>query len=258
MIIFPDSPRILLTNDDGIHAEGLDALERITQELSKDIWVVAPETEQSGVAHSLTLHAPVRMRKITDRKHAVTGTPTDCVLLAKKVILPQDKPISLVLSGVNKGSNVGDDVTYSGTVAGAMEGALLGIPSIALSQLPDEEDCLHWETAIAHAPALIQRLFIAGWPTHSLININFPACPPKNVRGVRLAPQGKRVVSVNLHSRLDPKKRPYFWLGGERENTSAPNVDISLLDEGYITVTPLKLDLTDYETLGALQSLSSD
>ncbi len=242
-------PRILLTNDDGIHAPGLKALERIAKELSNDIWIVAPETEQSGVAHSLSLHTPVRTRKITARRHAVTGTPTDCVLLAKQAIVPAKKPIELVLSGVNRGSNVGDDITYSGTVAGAMEGALLGIPSIALSLLPGKEERFYWETAVARAPALIHECIALGWPKNTLININFPACTPEQVKGVRVAPQGKRVMSVGLHPRVDPKNRPYFWIGGERENTSAPNVDVSLLDEGYITVTPLTLDLTDHATL---------
>ena len=247
--------RILLTNDDGIHAPGLKVLEKIAKEISKDSWVVAPEAEQSGVAHSLTLHVPVRTRKISSRRYAVTGTPTDCVLLASHVIVPQKKErIGLVLSGVNGGSNVGDDVTYSGTVAGAMEGALLGLPSIALSQLPTKDFHFHWETAVEYAPAIIRKLMRKGWPQNTLMNVNFPACKPKEVKGIRVAAQGKRVMNVGLHPRIDPKNRPYFWIGGERENTAPAGVDVSVLDGGYITITPLRLDLTDYGTLDGMQA----
>lgn len=239
--------RILLTNDDGINAPGLKILEQIAQALSDDIWVVAPETEQSGVAHSLTLHAPVRVRKITERRYAISGTPTDCVLLALREIIPAADKVDLVLSGVNIGSNVGDDVTYSGTVAGAMEGTILGVPSIALSQLYDENSQSPWQAALDHAPALIKKLMAAGWPGNTLVNVNFPK---DSVKGVRVCAQGKRLLNINLTGRVDPKGRPYFWLGGEREDTAdKPDVDIEWLGKGYITITPLRLDLTDYSTL---------
>ena len=224
--------RILVTNDDGINAPGLAVLERIARSLSKDVWVVAPESEQSGAAHSLTLSLPVRVRKISAQRYAVSGTPTDCVLLALKEIIPSASclvpralygnkslhkaqstnhktRINLVLSGVNSGSNVGDDVTYSGTVAAAMEGTLLGVPSMALSQAGINEK-LHWLTAERHAPALIKKLMALQWPGNTLININFPDCPPAGVKGIRVCPQGKRVVNVALSERLDPKGRPLF------------------------------------------------
>lgn len=242
--------RILVTNDDGIHAPGLEVLERIARNLSSDVWVVAPEAEQSGASHSLTLHLPLRVREISKQRYAVSGTPTDCVLLGIKEIIKDKKPVDLVLSGVNRGSNVGDDVTYSGTVAGAMEGAMLGVKSIALSLLCEDMAKAKWETAEKHAPDVIKKLIAAGWPDNTLINVNFPNCAPSAVKGVQLCPQGKRAMNVALAERIDPKGRPYFWLGGERENKGdRPGVDIEVLGQGYITVTPLHLDLTDYKTL---------
>lgn len=243
------SPRILVTNDDGIHAEGLVALEKIARTLSDDVWVVAPEQEQSGAGHSLTLHVPVRVRKIEAKRFAVSGTPTDCVLLALKQII--GKKVDLVLSGVNRGSNVGDDVTYSGTIAAAMEGTLLGVPSMAFSQLYNDRENVPYDIAVKYAPKLIAQLLAQGWPAQSLININFPKT---KVKGVRVCPQGKRLVNVALSERADPRGRPYFWLGGDREDKAEKaGVDIDLLNKGYITVTPIRMDMTDYEALGQLK-----
>jgi 5'-nucleotidase len=245
------SLRILVTNDDGISAIGLEVLERIARTLSDDIWVVAPEQEQSGAGHSLTLHLPVRLRKIDARRYAVSGTPTDCVLLALQQVIPiSKKPVDLILSGVNRGSNAADDVTYSGTVAAAMEGTILEVPSIALSQLYEDPESIHWGTAEKHAPDLIRKLFSAGWPHNTLVNINFPDCPPAKVKGIRVCPQGKRQVSVALSERVDPKGRPYFWIGGDRDNSpDRPGVDVDLLHKGYVTVTPLCMDMTHYKTM---------
>src|ERR1700742_261411 len=169
------NPRILVTNDDGIHAPGLISAEKIARGLSDDVWVVAPETEQSGASHSLTLTLPLRLRQISPRRFAVSGTPTDCVMMAALQIL-KDQPPELILSGVNWGSNLADDVTYSGTIAGAMEGCALGIPSIAMSQEGDEEsrEKIDWSAGEAHGPALVRKLVAAGWPQGTPININFP------------------------------------------------------------------------------------
>jgi len=251
--------RILLSNDDGINADGLAVLERIAAKLSKDVWIVAPEQEQSGAAHSLTLHLPVRVRKISAKRYAVSGTPTDCVLMAIQKIIPvAKKKVDLLLSGINRGSNAADDVTYSGTVAAAMEGTILDVPSIALSQLYEDREQVNWAVAEKHAAPLIKKLLKAGWPKNTLININFPDCAPGKVKGVRVCPQGKRKISVALSERVDVKGRPYFWIGGERDNTAdRPGVDVELLHAGYITVTPLHMDLTDYKTLEALGKLSS-
>ncbi len=245
--------RILVSNDDGIHAPGLEVLERIAHSLSDDVWVVAPEQEQSGAAHSLTLHLPIRVRKITARKFAVSGTPTDCVLMALRHII-MDKSVDLVLSGINRGSNIGDDITYSGTVAAAMEGTNLDVPSIALSQSCEDGGDVRWDTAEHHAAKVIQQLVEAGWPKQTLINVNFPECAPDEVQGVRFCPQGKRLVNVALAERFDLKKRPYYWLGGDRDNRAdKPGVDLEVLAENFITITPLGMDLTDYKTMEELR-----
>ena len=167
--------RILITNDDGIEAPGLDVLQKIASDLSKDVWVVAPETDQSGAAHSLTLHEPLRLRKLSERVFAVKGTPTDCVIMGVRYILQDELP-TLVLSGVNRGANLADDITYSGTIAGAIEGAMLGIPSIALSLAIDWENPkkIRWETPMELGADLIRKLMKAGWPRDVLINVNFP------------------------------------------------------------------------------------
>src|SRR5437773_5276184 len=165
--------RILVTNDDGINAPGLKVLEKIARQLSRDVWVVAPEVEQSGAAHSLTLRRPLQIRRVSPRRFAVDGTPTDCVLLAVNRLVEGRRP-DLVLSGVNRGSNLGEDVTYSGTIAAAMEGTLLNLPSIALSQTYQDRDTVSWDTALRHGTALIRRLCAIGWPQDVLINVNFP------------------------------------------------------------------------------------
>src|ERR1700744_296139 len=177
--------RILVTNDDGIHSPGLGVTEKIARSLSDDVWVVAPETEQSGASHSLTLTSPLRLRQIAERRYAVTGTPPDCVMMCCLQVL-KDQPPDLVLSGVNWGSNLADDVTYSGTIAGAMEGCALGIPAIAMSQEPAENSRteIDWSAGEEHAPALIRRLIAVGWPRGTLLNMNFPACSAAEVTGV--------------------------------------------------------------------------
>lgn len=249
-------PRILVTNDDGINAPGLEVLEKIARALSDDVWVVAPETEQSGAGHSLTLHTPVRVRKITPKRYAVLGTPTDCVLLALKEIIPPKPKVTLVLSGVNRGSNAGDDVTYSGTIAAAMEGCILGVPSVALSLLYDDPEKINWEMVTKLAPGIITTLLKKPWPKDTLINLNFPDCTAAKVRGVKVCAQGKRVMNINLSERVDPKGRPYYWLGGERDNRpEKPNVDLDFLNKGYITVTPIGMDMTDYKTLAVLDKV---
>ena len=249
--------RILVTNDDGISADGIRVLERVARVLSDDVWVVAPEQEQSGASHSLTLHLPVRVRKVGEQCYAVSGTPTDCVLLALKQII-QDKPVDLVLSGINRGSNAGDDITYSGTVAGAMEGAMLGVKSIAFSQFYDDPESIHWANTERFGPDLIRSLVAKEWPKNTFMNVNMPDCLPEEVKGVRVCPMGKRIMNIKLLERLDPKQRPYFWLGGERDNTSdREGVDLDFLARGYITVTPLNLDLTDYKALELVRGVET-
>lgn len=246
--------RILVTNDDGINAPGLEVLEAIAHALSDDVWVVAPEQEQSGASHSLTLHLPVRLREISEKRFATSGTPTDCVLLALREVIPDNK-VDLILSGVNRGSNAADDISYSGTVAAAKEGALLGVPSIALSQLLEDGEPIHWDTAKTHAPAIIKALIEQGWPKGTLVNINFPNCPSHKVKGTQICPQGKRRVNVGMAARKDLRGRPYYWIGGERDNTAeVAKTDVDLLHKDHITITPLSMDMTDYQTLDKLKS----
>jgi 5'-nucleotidase len=248
--------RILVTNDDGIEAPGLSVLQQVALELSDDVWVTAPETEQSGAAHSLTLHEPLRLRKLAERTYAVKGTPTDCVIMAVRHILA-DKGPDLVLSGVNRGQNTADDVTYSGTIAGAIEGALLGVPSIALSLAYDYENPvkIKWETPIRHGAGLVRRLLAAGWPSHVLLNVNFPDREPDDVRGVSVTEQGVRAQDMlRIEDRLDTRGAPYYWLGFYKR--SAPpekGTDLWAIAEGLISVTPLTLDLTHRETCGKLK-----
>lgn len=241
--------RILITNDDGIHAKGLEILKAIALGISPDVWTIAPETNQSGTAHSMTLHTPLRLRTIDERTHAVTGTPTDCVIMAVRHIL-KDQPPELILSGVNHGSNLAEDVTYSGTVAAAMEGALLGIHSIALSQMMGFEDGERraiWDTSLAHAPQVIKKLLAQTWNPHVLMNVNFPDTAPENVTGLAVTSQGVRDQALlNIDSRSDPWGTPYFWFGFERRlSTLVPGTDLAAIAENKISITPLSVDLTD-------------
>jgi 5'-nucleotidase len=250
--------RILVSNDDGIHAPGLAVAEKIARTLSDDIWVVAPETEQSGASHSLTLSLPLRLRNAGPQRYAVSGTPTDCVMLAGIHIMKDNLP-DLVISGVNRGFNVADDVTYSGTVAAAMEGAVLGIPSIAMSQAVggrDETEEL-WECAEKHGPPLVKRLVEIGWPKDVLLNINFPALPPSKVKRVAVVAQGQRDQSVlRVDERQDARGRPYFWIGFKRIfSDPQPGTDLRAMVEGAISVTPLHLNLTELREHQRLSAL---
>ncbi|MHC5653498.1 5'/3'-nucleotidase SurE [Stappia sp.] len=247
--------RILLTNDDGIHADGFAALERIARELSSDVWVVAPETDQSGVAHSLTLHDPLRVRELGEKRYSVRGTPTDCVIMGVREVM-KERP-DLILSGVNRGQNAADDVTYSGTIAGAMEGTLMGIRSIALSQAFGWAPGVapSYRTAEAHAPALIDKLLHFPFPPDTLLNLNFPNCEAEAVQGVQVTRQGKRKVSeLAVEGRRDGRGVPYYWLGFRNEKEEPEHeTDLAALEANLISVTPLKLDLTAHEVLGDLR-----
>ncbi|OCP00953.1 MULTISPECIES: 5'/3'-nucleotidase SurE [unclassified Ensifer] len=239
--------RILLTNDDGIHAEGLSVLERVARTISDDVWVVAPEADQSGLAHSLTLSEPLRLRQIADKRFALRGTPTDCVIMAVRKVL--DRKPDLVLSGVNIGANMADDVTYSGTVAGAIEGTLQGIRSIALSQAYHHGagKAVAWDVVETHAPALIRKLMAVDLPDGTLLNVNFPNCSADAVDGTEVTSQGKLDFGLSIDERTDGRGFPYFWLRfGERFGDFRAGTDIHALRENRISVTPLKLDLTDY------------
>jgi 5'-nucleotidase len=249
--------RILLTNDDGIHAEGLAALERIAAKLSDDVWICAPEVERSGASRALTLSEPIRVRKLDARRFATSGTPTDCVMLGVRELVEGAAP-DLVLSGVNRGANLAEDVTLSGTVAGAIEAMALGVPGIALSQMGfHEEGAKGYDAAEAYAPGIIRRLIEVGWPADVVMNLNFPGRLPAEVTEVEVTRQGFRDSHVRtLEKRTDLRGREYYWTGFRQERSSPePGTDLRALYDGKISVTPLHIDLTHGESVHKLRGL---
>ncbi len=254
--------RILLTNDDGINARGLDLLETIARSFSDDIWVVAPTEEQSGAGHSLTLTQPIRVRRHDNRRFSVTGTPTDSVMLALAHIM-KDSPPDLILSGINRGANLAEDVTYSGTVSAAMEGALAGVRSIALSQSYSREgmgDTVPFAAAEAWGERVLAPLLDFETPAGTLININFPALAPEKVAGVRVCRQGIRDYGrLRIIQRKDPRGYDYFWFGlGAMIETPSHSTDLEAVADGYVAVTPLHLDLTYAPAIKPLAALYED
>jgi 5'-nucleotidase len=242
--------RILVTNDDGIHAEGLATLERIAAKLSDDVWVVAPEYEQSGASRALTLAEPVRVRVLSERRFSTTGTPTDCVMLGVNDLIPGGKP-DLVLSGVNRGANLAEDVTMSGTVAGAIEGMALGVPAIALSQMGFYEESHGFAPAEAYGPGVIKRLVEIGWPSDVVLNINFPNRDVSEITEVEVTRQGFRDAQIrHAEKRTDLRGRDYYWIGFRQLRSSPPEgTDLRALYDGKISVTPLHIDLTHGATV---------
>ena len=249
--------RILLTNDDGINAPGLEALERIAAKLSDDVWVCAPEYEQSGASRALTLAEPIRVRKVAERKFATTGTPTDCVMLGVRELVEGKAP-DLVLSGVNRGANLAEDVTMSGTVAGAIEAMALGVRGIALSQMGSYDPLdSFFHPAEAFAPGVIKRLIEVGWPAEVVLNVNFPAKPVAEIAEVEVTRQGFRDVQVRIaEKRTDLRGRDYYWMGFRAERSKpAEGTDLRALYEGRISVTPLHIDLTHMASVHALKQV---
>ena len=247
--------RILLTNDDGIHAPGLEVLEEIARSLSDDICICAPEEEQSGMGHALTLTRPVRLRRHGKRRFAVTGTPTDCVTMALREVM--DAQPDLILSGVNRGANLGDDITYSGTASAAMEGALAGIQSIALSQVLRPADLREgdpFDAARRWGSKVVAPLVEAPLPARALINVNFPPRPADAVKGVRVVRQGFHdYARGTVVKGRDPRGLDYYWFGLQGiEHTLDHGTDLEAIDEGFVSVTPLHLDLTHHASIGAL------
>lgn len=247
--------RILLTNDDGIFAPGLEVLERIARQFSDDIWICAPAEEQSGAGHSLTLSRPVRLRQHDERRFSVSGTPTDAVMMALREVMPGQP--DLILSGVNRGANLGDDVTYSGTVSAAIEGALAGIRSIALSQVYEKEgmgDTVPFAAAEAWGAKAIAPLLDAPFAERTLVNVNFPPCTPDLVRGIRVVRQGFHdYARGSVVAGTDPRGYRYFWFGLHGiEHTPGHATDLEAIQDGFVSVTPLQLDLTHDASLAAM------
>jgi 5'-nucleotidase len=234
--------RILVTNDDGIHAPGLKVLEKIAKSLTGDVWVVAPEIEQSGASHSLTVRVPLRIRQLGPRRFSVNGTPTDCVLLGMLQIL-NDHPPDIVLSGVNGGGNLAEDVSHSGTVAGAMEGLLLGARAIAMSQLIPTEGSIHWKTALAFGPDIVRNLVEAPWEPDVFVNVNFPDFPASAVKGIAITCQGRRRLHERITESFDPFGRAYYWIGAPRQDLPSKDVtDTGATSRGYVSITPMHMD----------------
>lgn len=249
--------RILLTNDDGIHAPGLAALERIALGLSDDVWICAPEYEQSGASRALTLADPLRVRRIGKRRFSTTGTPTDCVMLAIHELVAGRKP-DLVLSGVNRGANLAEDVTMSGTVAGAIEAMALGVPGVALSQAGGYgNEAAYYTPAETFAPGIVKRLVDVGWPADVVMNINFPSRPVHEIDEVEVTRQGFRDVQVrHAERRTDLRGQEYYWIGFRQErSTPDQGTDLRALYEGRISVTPLHIDLTHQPTVHDLKAV---
>src|SRR4051794_20772350 len=248
--------RILLTNDDGVNARRLPLLEAVPRRMADDIWIVAPAEEQSGAGHSLTLTEPVRLRKHDERRFSVTGTPTDAVMLALAHVM-KDSPPDLILSGINRGANLAEDVTYSGTVSAAMEGALAGVRSIALSQAYSREgmgDTVPFAAAEAWTAKVLGPLLEFETEPRTLINVNFPAMRPEDVKGVRVCRQGLRDYGrLRIVQRTDPRGYDYYWFGlGPMVQTPSHSTDLEAVADGYISVSPLHLDLTHDNSLAAL------
>ncbi|MEZ5937665.1 MAG: 5'/3'-nucleotidase SurE [Hyphomonadaceae bacterium] len=249
--------RILLSNDDGVDAPGLQVLEDIARAVSDDVWVVAPREEQSGKARAVTLHAPVRVIEEGEKRFAVDGTPSDAVLLACLHIM-KDNPPDLVLSGVNRGQNIAEDTSQSGTVAAAIEGMHLGVPAIAFSQARNfrRGQPIPWETARTWGPRVLKALLETGWPKKAVINVNFPDRLPDDVTGVEVTQQGFRDEAINhLDMRTDLRGNDYFWIGYSGKLSEPPQgTDLRAVYEGRISVTPLHIDMTDHTFRDALSS----
>lgn len=245
---------ILIVNDDGIDSVGIKLLEQVARAFTDDVWVVAPDEEKSGFSHSISMTVPIRVRKIDERHYAIKGTPTDCALLAIYDFMGGRKP-TVLLSGVNRGANLAEDITYSGTAAAAMEGALLGIRSIALSQVFTIGGDVHWATATAFAPDILRRLLACEWEPGAFVNVNFPDCPPEAVTGIRVTTQGRRLPgSFRPVRRVDERNFPYYWIKLAYEvGALEEGADLSAIAGNAVSVTPMHLDLTARAFSGALE-----
>ena len=246
---------ILLSNDDGVDAPGLRALEEAVEGLG-ELWTVAPATEQSARSHALTMHEPLRLEQLGERRFSVSGTPADCVYLATHHLLPR-RP-ALVLSGINRGSNLSNDVVYSGTVAAAREAASVEIPAIAAS-LWVRGVSPNWDTARRVVRHVAERVIREGLPSRVLLNVNIPDVDAAGLRGICVAPLGRRYYHFSVAEKIDPRGRKYYWIGGDHDRfEDLPDTDGPLCEQGYAVVTPLQMDLTAHDMLPALHHWGLD
>jgi 5'-nucleotidase len=245
-----DGPAILVSNDDGVRSEGIEALANALKALGT-VYVVAPDRERSAASHSLTLAHPLRVEKLGPRVWSVDGTPTDCVNLGVNGIL-RGKRIRLLVSGINKGANLGDDITYSGTVSAAIEGTLLGIPSVAVSLVTRKR--FRFDAAAHFALEVAKNVLRKGLPGDTLLNVNVPNAPREEIRGVRVTRQGKRIYGDFIVEKRDPRGRKYYWIGGDHlRSEDIPGSDLEAIEGNFVSITPVHLDLTNYAALRALR-----
>jgi len=251
-----DKLRVLIVNDDGIDAPGIILLEEIVRRFADDVWVVAPDEERSGAGHSLSMTQPIRVRQRDARHFAIKGTPTDCALLGVYELM-QDRRPDVLLSGINRGPNLAEDITYSGTASAAIEGAMLGIPSVALSQVIAYKSEIHWDTARTYAPIVIERLLTMRWRPGTFVNVNFPNCTPGSVTGIRVTSQGLRPPGTfRPVARVDERHVPYYWIkvdyphGGE-----AAGNDLQATADNAVSVTPLHLNMTSHDMMPGMTAL---
>lgn len=246
--------RVLLTNDDGIDAQGLKVLEQVAAEIAEEVWVVAPEQDQSGTSHSISLHAPVRVTQRGERCFAVAGTPGDCVVMGVRHLMGESPP-ELILSGINQGGNLGTETVFSGTVGAAMTGMLLGVPSIALSAAFMRGEPVHWDTALVHGPDVLRRLMAMSWSDRVCLNVNFPNVPAEQAGPLTLTRQGLGLLrDIDVDARIDPRNQAYYWLRlrrGPREDLEES--EALAVAAGRISVTPLRFERTDGEAFAQLR-----
>src|SRR6266571_5235022 len=241
--------RILLTNDDGIHSQGLIKLEEALKDIG-DVYVVAPASEMSGASHSLTLARPLRIRQLDERHWTVDGTPTDCITLALNKILPDKDLPNICASGINHGGNLGDDATYSGTVAGALEATILGVPGLAFSLVAREH--FDFTEAARFALLAVRKILTEGLPEGTLLNVNVPQ---GEIKGVKVTRQGIKNARPVITEHIDPRGKPYFWIGEQYFRSNAEDgTDYNAIERGYVSVTPMKSDMTDHQALTAIGS----
>lgn len=250
--------RILIVNDDGIHAPGIQLLEKIVRRFTDDVWVIAPDEERSGASNSVSLHVPVRVRQLDAQRFAVKGTPTDCVIMAMRELMADNRP-TLVLSGINRGANLAEDSLYSGTIAAAMEATLFGVPAIALSQVAHRGAPVPWDTAEHYTPAVVESILATGIPERTIVNINFPPVSADAVAGVQAVAQGTYPLGTfSTEARVDGRDVPYYWIRLSREKSDyVAGTDLHAVSNGHIAVAPLHADLTAHALVTPLATAFS-
>jgi len=246
---------VLLTNDDGIEAPGLAVLEQVAATLAREVWIVAPDHDQSGTSHSISLHAPLRVAEHGPRRFGISGTPGDCVVMAARHLM-RDAPPDLVLSGINRGGNLGLETVFSGTVGAAMTGMLLGIRSIALSQVFTDRNAVKWHTSRGLAPDVIRRLLTAGWTDGACLNVNFPDVEPEQAGPLVVSRQGMGLVkAIDVRAHVDPRGIPYHWLQFSRgPRPDVDDAEAMVVGRGAVSVTPLRFERTDDDAAAQLDA----